>query len=53
MGNQNNRIVGNTLHFIDEKADLGKIISHKITPIFQKILINNLQEGTIKMKSIC
>ena len=33
---KNNRIVGNTLHFIDEKADLGKIISHKITPIFQK-----------------
>lgn len=30
----NNKELGNTLHFIDEKIDEGKIIHHKKTPIF-------------------
>ena len=30
----NNLVIGNTLHFIDQKIDSGKIISHKKTPIF-------------------
>ena len=31
----NNQIIGNTLHFIDEEVDKGKIIYHKKTPIFK------------------
>ena len=31
----NNQILGNTLHFIDEEVDSGKIIYHKKTPIFK------------------
>ena len=31
----NNKILGNTLHFINKKVDLGNIISHKKTPIFE------------------
>lgn len=31
----NNEPIGNTLHFIDSKVDFGKIITHKLTPIFQ------------------
>lgn len=30
----NNRIVGNTLHYINKEVDLGTIISHKVTPLF-------------------
>lgn len=30
----NNQMIGNTLHFIDNKIDSGKIISHIKTPIF-------------------
>ena len=31
----NNNILGNTLHFINKKVDLGNIISHKHTSIFK------------------
>jgi phosphoribosylglycinamide formyltransferase-1 len=29
------KLIGNTLHFIDEEIDSGKIIQHQITPILQ------------------
>ena len=32
---KNKLLIGNTLHFINEKIDLGKIISHKITKIYK------------------
>ena len=28
--------IGNTLHYIDENVDLGKIISHKVTKLYAK-----------------
>ena len=30
------RDVGNTLHFIDENVDMGKIVAHRITPVFSE-----------------
>lgn len=34
--------LGNTLHYIDENIDSGKIISHKITPIFESDCFNDI-----------
>ena len=31
----NNNLIGNSLHFLDKSIDNGKIISHKITPIYK------------------
>ncbi len=48
-----NQPLGNTLHYIDERVDLGKIISHKITPIYKSdnlnILSNRHYNNEIKM----
>lgn len=38
----NSEPLGNTLHFIDKEVDYGKIISHKITPVFKNDTINEL-----------
>ena len=37
--------IGNTLHYIDDKVDLGKIISHKTTNIFKN---DNLQKFALR-----
>lgn len=36
--------LGNTLHYIDEGVDMGKIISHKITPIYKSDNLYDLSE---------
>lgn len=36
--------LGNTLHYIDEEVDMGKIISHKATPIYKSDSLYDLSE---------
>ena len=38
----NKKLIGNTLHFIDKNTDLGKIISHNLTPVNNNETIKNL-----------
>jgi len=38
----NKKLIGNTLHFIDKNIDLGKIISHNLTPVNHNESIKNL-----------
>tara|TARA_B100000989_G_scaffold298804_1_gene289982 strand:- start:5419 stop:6084 length:666 start_codon:yes stop_codon:yes gene_type:complete len=45
-----NEVLGNTLHFIDENVDYGKIISHKKTPIFKSDSIQTLIDRHYKME---
>lgn len=45
-----NEILGNTLHFIDENVDYGKIISQKKTPIFKSDTIHTLMNRHYKME---
>ena len=37
----NSEIVGNTLHFIDERVDAGKIIAHKVTKLYKSDNLSN------------
>lgn len=36
------KLIGNTLHFIDNKIDKGKIISHYLTPVFKNDTLESL-----------
>ena len=45
-----NEVLGNTLHFIDENVDYGKIISHKKTPIFKSDSMQTLIDRHYKME---
>ena len=44
------KLIGNTLHFIDKKIDSGKIISHKITPIFKNDSMNSIAKRHYKLE---
>lgn len=46
----NNNPIGNSLHFIDESIDNGKIISHKLTPIFKNDYFETLSNRHYKME---
>ncbi len=44
------KLVGNTLHFIDKNIDSGKIISHSITPIFKNDNLNLIARRHYKLE---
>ena len=45
-----NHPVGNSLHFVDSSVDNGRVIGHKLTPIFKNDKFNDLSSRHYKME---
>jgi methionyl-tRNA formyltransferase len=44
------QLIGNSLHFVDDTVDNGKLISHKLTPIFKSDKFDDLSLRHYKME---